>query len=144
MYSKILILRFPKTEVQKPVVCNLAKSYDLSFNILNATILPRKEGLMVLELFGAKKDFKIGVQYLKDQGVDVQNASQELQRNDDSCIDCGACTAVCPTGALYVDRSDFNVVYDQKKCSVCLMCMPVCPVRCFNVSLLGEAFFEYA
>ena len=42
MFSKILILRFPKTEVQKPIVCYLAKDFDLTFNILNAAILPRK------------------------------------------------------------------------------------------------------
>ncbi|MBU4388043.1 MAG: NIL domain-containing protein, partial [Proteobacteria bacterium] len=39
MYSKILILRFPKTVVQKPIVCYLVKDYDLTFNILNATVL---------------------------------------------------------------------------------------------------------
>ena len=38
VYSKILILRFPKTEVQKPLVCNLARDFDLVFNILNAGI----------------------------------------------------------------------------------------------------------
>ena len=48
MYSKILILRFPKTEVEKPIVCYLSKDFDLTFNILNASILPRKEGVMVL------------------------------------------------------------------------------------------------
>ncbi len=55
MYSKILILRFPQTEVQKPIVCQLARVYDLTFNILNAAVLPRKEGIMVLELSGNKK-----------------------------------------------------------------------------------------
>ena len=33
MHSKILVLRFPKTEVQKPIVCNLARNYDLSKTI---------------------------------------------------------------------------------------------------------------
>ena len=64
MYSKILILRFDKTVVQKPVVCYLVKDYDLTFNILNATILPRKEGIMVLELSGSRKNFKAGVTFL--------------------------------------------------------------------------------
>jgi hypothetical protein len=78
VYSKILILRFPKTEVKKPLVCYLARDYDLVFNILNAGILPRKEGYMVLELTGTRKNFKDGVKYLKSQGVSVQNASQEI------------------------------------------------------------------
>ncbi|MBW1746310.1 MAG: NIL domain-containing protein, partial [Deltaproteobacteria bacterium] len=68
MYSKILILRFPKTMVQKPIVCYLVKDYDLTFNILNATVLPRKEGVMVLELSGTRKNFREGVQYLKTEG----------------------------------------------------------------------------
>ena len=58
MYSKILVLRFPQSEVQKPIVCNLARNYDLIFNILNATVLPRKEGVMVLELVRLKKKFQ--------------------------------------------------------------------------------------
>ena len=80
MYSKILVLRFPKTEVEKPIVCYLVKDYDLTFNILNAAVLPRKEGIMVLELSGTRKNFKEGVKYLKSQGVQVQNASQEVKR----------------------------------------------------------------
>jgi len=72
VYSKILILRFPATEVEKPIVCNLVKDYGLVFNILNAAVLPRKEGVMVLELSGTRKNFKDGVQYLKNQGVQVE------------------------------------------------------------------------
>ena len=76
MYSKILVLRFSKQEVQKPVVCYLTRDYDLIFNILNATVLPRKEGIMVLEISGTKKNFREGVKYLKNQGIHVENASQ--------------------------------------------------------------------
>ncbi len=140
MYSKILILRFPKTEVQKPLVCNLARDHGLLFNILNATVLPRKEGVMVLELSGAK-NFKDGVQYLKTQGVDVQNASQEVKRDDDTCTHCGACTAVCPTGALSVQRPQMAVNFDIKKCSVCELCVPACPTRAMKVRPINQTFF---
>lgn len=127
MYSKILILRFPRTEVQKPVVCYLAKDYDLTFNILNARVLPRKEGVLVLELSGTKKNFNEGLKYLKRQGVDVQNASQEITRNEDKCTHCGSCTAVCPTGALHVERPEMSVAFDLQKCSVCELCVTACP-----------------
>jgi hypothetical protein len=52
VFSKFLMLRYPKTEVQKPIVCYLAKDFDLTFNILKASVLPRKKGIMVLELSG--------------------------------------------------------------------------------------------
>lgn len=142
MYSKILVLRFPNTEVQKPTVCNLARQHDLTFNILKATILPRKEGLMVLELSGSKKNFKNGVLFLKEQGVRVENASQEVKRDNDRCMQCGACTAVCPTGALSITRPEMAVDFDQKKCSVCELCVPACPARAMLVRPISESFFE--
>lgn len=141
MYSKILILRFPKTEVEKPIVCYLVKDYDLTFNILNAAVLPRKEGIMVLELAGTKKNFKEGVKYLRDQGVHVQNASQEVKRIINKCTHCGACTAVCPTNALYIQRPDMSVDFDQQKCSVCELCVPACPTRAMEARPTNKAFF---
>ncbi len=141
MYSRILILRFPKTEVQKPIVCHLARRFDLTFNILNAGILPRKEGFMVLELSGTRKNFKDGVNYLKDQGVDVQNAAQQIERDTERCTHCGACTAVCPTGALYIKRPEMEVIFDQEKCSICEICVPACPTRAMVVKPTDQAFF---
>lgn len=142
MYSKILILRFPVTEVQKPLVCNLARDFDLTFNILKATIFPRKEGMLVLELWGTRDNFKAGTGYLESQGVDVQNAGQEVTRDNDKCTQCGACTAVCPTGALSVERPAMTVAFDSKRCSACELCVPTCPTRAMNVSPTTEVFFE--
>jgi ferredoxin len=142
VYSKILVLRFPQTEVQRPIVCSLARDYDLIFNILNAQILPRKEGIMVLELSGARKNFKEGVKYLKDQGVHVQNASQDIKRDSNRCTHCGACTAVCPTGALSIQRPEMIVHFDESKCSVCELCISACPVRVMSVRPTNQIFFE--
>ena len=142
MYSRILILRFPKTEVQKPLVCNLTKKFDLVFNMLNATILPRKEGIMVLELSGPKKNFKDGVEYLRENNVDVQKASREIKWNQKICTHCGACTAVCPTGALHIRRPEMEVVFDQQKCSICELCIPACPPRAMEVRQKANSFFE--
>ncbi len=142
MYSKILILRFPRTEVRKPIVCYLVKDYDLIFNILNAAILPRKEGIMVLELSGTRKNFKEGVKFLKSQGVQVQNASQEVKRDTNKCTQCGACTAVCPTGALYIVRPEMAVEFDETKCSVCELCIPACPSRAMAARPTAQTFFE--
>jgi len=142
VYSKILILRFPRTEVRKPIVCYLVKDYDLIFNILNAAILPRKEGIMVLELSGTRKNFKEGIKFLKSQGVQVQNASQEVKRDTNKCTQCGACTAVCPTGALYIVRPEMAVEFDETKCSVCELCIPACPSRAMAAWPTAQTFFE--
>ena len=98
MYSKTLSLRFPKKVVDEPVAVNLVKKFDLSFNILKATIYPRKEGLMVLQLSGHRKNFQRGVRYLKSIGIKVESIGQDIKRNEKKCFQCGACTAVCPQG----------------------------------------------
>lgn len=140
MYSKILSLRFPKTIVNEPIVVNLVKKFDLSFNILKATIYPRKEGFVVLELSGHRKNYQRGVRYLKSIGVKVESIGQDIRRNDDKCFQCGACTAVCPTGALYIKRPEMEVIFDAEKCSACELCVLACPARAmevkFNKSLL--------
>lgn len=142
MYSKILVLRFPKSVVHKPLVCNLVRDYDLTFNILNAEVLPRKEGILVIELYGERKNFKAGVEFLKSNGVQVKNAGQEVRRIDKKCIHCGACTAVCPTGALSVNRDNLSVEFNQEKCSVCELCITACVTRAMKVRPTNSLFFD--
>ena len=141
MYSRILILRFRPTKVQKPLVCDLARKFDLTFNILNATILPRKEGILVLELSGSRKNFKDGVAYLRNEGVQVDNASQDIKRDSRKCVHCGACTAVCPTGALFVERPEMTVIFEHNKCSVCQLCVTACPTRAMETRPNYQTFF---
>jgi ferredoxin len=138
MYSRMLVLRFPKSEVEKPIVCFLASEFDLTFNILKATILPRKEGVMVMELSGTRKSYNQGVKYLKDHGVKVEAADQDIKRNNTTCTHCGACTAVCPTGALSIKRPEMRVDFKKKKCSVCGLCVLACPPRAMEVRTLGN------
>ena len=133
MYSKIISLRFPEKVVNEPVVVNLVRKFDLTFNILKATIYPRKEGLMVLELSGHKKNFQKGVQYLKGLGIKVENIGQDIRRDEGVCFQCGACTAVCPTGALSIQRPSMAVIFDKEKCSACELCVAACPARAMEV-----------
>jgi len=142
LHSKILILHFPNTEVQKPLVCQLAKNFDLTFNILKAEILPRKEGIMVLELFGGRKAFQDGVNFLKEHGIEINKAGKDVKRRKRRCTHCGACTAVCPTGALYIQRPEMEVVFDESKCSVCELCVSACPPHAMEVRPSDQAFFE--
>lgn len=135
MYSRMLVLHFPKSEVGKPIVCHLAVDYNLTFNILKATILPQTEGVMVLELSGDKKDFNRGVRFLKEHGIQVTPVGQDINRNNTKCTHCGACTAVCPTGALSINRPEMSVVFNHKKCSVCGLCVPACPTRAMEITV---------
>ncbi|WP_022668660.1 NIL domain-containing protein [Desulfospira joergensenii] len=140
MYSKIVILNFPSEVAQKALVCQLTKKYDLMFNILRADISNKREGFMVLEISSpAKADFKKGVEFLKTHGVSISHPEHQIFKDEEICTHCGACTAVCPTEALYIQRPEMEVIFDKKKCSVCELCILTCPTRAMGLfSKTGE------
>ena len=128
-----MILRFPAVIAQKAIVCNLTRQFDLIFNILSANISNRKEGNMVLELSGTKPNFKKGVQYLKNQGINITYPEQEIYKDTEKCTHCGACIAVCPTGALSIRRPEMEVVFNNELCSLCELCILTCPTKAMGL-----------
>ena len=134
MYSKIVILTFPKELVKKAVVCQLVRKYDLLFNILSASVSSKKEGHMVLEISSVSKAaFNKGIDFLKAQGVSVSSPEHRIYKDEEICTHCGSCTAVCPTEALYIQRPEMEVIFDQTKCSVCELCVVTCPSRAMGL-----------
>src|SRR5208337_1471532 len=98
MHAEMLVLRFNREVVDQPIIYRLVKDFDLEFNLLKATIYPQKEGVMVMELRGHPQNFRRGLKYLRDSGVQVKREAREVRRNEERCYQCGTCTAVCPTG----------------------------------------------
>ncbi|GAB6174635.1 NIL domain-containing protein [Paradesulfitobacterium aromaticivorans] len=133
MSPKRIVLRFGTDISVKPIVYRLVKDYDLVVNIVKADVNPQKEGTMVLEVIGDQSEQ--GLDYLREIGVSVQDLNQEIIRNDDKCVMCGACTAICPTGALYLERNSMEVKFDGDNCVVCQLCVKVCPMRAMEVRL---------
>lgn len=138
MNTKIYVLKFPKEVIDQPIMSNLVRKYDLDFNILKATILLQQEGVMVLEFLGHKANVKKGIAYLNEMGVTVKSLAGNIRRDDEKCYQCGACTGICPTGALSLHRPDMAVLFDEGKCTACGLCVSVCPARAMAVSLNGS------
>lgn len=128
-YSRIVSLRFPPESSGQPMMYNLAKHFDLTFNILQAVINPRREGHMILELSGTQEHYRQGVTYLQEQGIKVTPVAHEISRNEESCMHCGMCTALCPSRALHLNLETRLVDFDRDKCTACNMCVTVCPVQ---------------
>lgn len=133
MSPKRIVLRFGTDISVKPIVYRLVKDYDLVVNIVKADVNPQKEGTMILEVTGDQSEN--GLNYLRDLGVLVQALNQEIIRNEEKCVMCGACTGVCPTGALYMKRPSMEVGFDGDQCVFCQLCVKVCPMWAMEVRL---------
>ncbi|HIJ79036.1 MAG: 4Fe-4S binding protein [Desulfobulbaceae bacterium] len=138
MNTRIYVLKFPKEVIDQPIICHLVKKFDIEFNILKATILLQQEGVMVIEFIGHAANIKKGITYLKDLGVKVQSMAGNISRDEEKCYQCGACTGVCPTGALSLTRPEMAVPFAEDKCTACGLCVAVCPARAMTVSLNGN------
>jgi len=127
MPRKRLDLTFPPRQSLKPVVYHLVKDYDIVPNILRAQIQPGQEGRMLVEVTGRKDDLARGVAFLEEQGLAVREAASDICLDDDLCVTCGLCTAVCRPGALFLDGQ--ALVFDKDKCVYCEACVQACPRR---------------
>lgn len=131
--SRRVVLHFPRRLVDQPIVCRLAKDYNLDFNILKASVTPEEEGLLVLELSGEQRDYEKGVQYLTEVGVRIQPLSQNVARNEARCTHCGACITICPVGAFVIELPSRRVNFYADKCIACGLCIKPCPPRAMEV-----------
>lgn len=131
--SHRIVLHFPPAVSDQPIIYRLAKDYDLTFNILRASVSPQEEGLMVLELSGEEAAYQRGAGYLEQQGIKLQPLVQDIRKNDERCVDCGACVGVCPTKALMLERPSMRVTFDPDECVVCGECVPCCPVAAMEL-----------
>jgi ferredoxin len=135
MYSKKVVIRYTADIVEQPIIYQLVKKYDLVFNILKARIFPKRDGVIVLELSGSKENFDEGINFLKEKGLKVEPLSKSVIQNNEKCVHCGACTAFCPTGALFTDQETFRILFDAEKCTGCELCVSACPVRAMEINL---------
>ncbi len=131
--SRRVVLHFPRLLVDQPIVYHLVKDYNLEFNILKASVTPKEEGLLVLELSGEQSDYEQGMQYLTGIGVGIQLLSQNVIRNETRCTHCGACITICPTSAFTLELPSRRVNFQAEKCIACGLCIKPCPPRAMEV-----------
>ena len=129
---KISII-YPVNRITAPVVSTLVKKYNLEINILHADIGLTKIGTLVADITGVESDIDAALQYIGDLGVEYKVFTSKLIWNEDKCVHCGACTAVCPTDALTLSPEDWSLQFNREKCVVCGLCTKACPLSVMSL-----------
>ena len=135
-------LAFPPSVSGTPLVCNLTRLFDLDFSISTAQISPRQEGFMTMELSGTPEACARGIAYLRERGIRVSPVAQRIWHDEERCMQCGECTALCPSGALSIDPVSRRLDFNKEKCTVCARCIRICPVGAVQMDALDEDFPE--
>ncbi len=71
MDTQRLWLMYPSRHVTRPVICELAKKFDVVFNIRQASVND-EIGLVSLELQGERGLIKAAIAWLEEQGIKVE------------------------------------------------------------------------
>ncbi len=128
MNTRRLLLYFPKSETEKPIVYHLVKDYDLEINIFRAKVTPEEYGYLVLDVAGSEENIARGIDFVRTLNVQVDETQKGVRWDRGRCTMCTNCIPHCPTKALHVaDRATMEVAFASQLCVECLSCLENCP-----------------
>ena len=134
MVMRRFVLTFPADMVEDTLIYHLNKDYDLVVNILRAKIIPKEGGRIVLGLRGKYGNIKKGLRFIESKGVDIKLLAQDIQFNEDKCISCGMCSAVCGQKALCLNPETWKMEFNRDACILCEQCVGACPLKVIQVT----------
>lgn len=123
-------LKFSPTIVNKTVISDLIKNYDVTFNIHKANITP-KGGKMLIEISGSEAEE--GIKYMEKEGIQLNPIKKVVKKDEDKCMDCGECISLCPVEAIEMGE-DWTVELDNQKCIGCGFCTTSCPTKAIKIA----------
>ncbi|MCL2931998.1 MAG: 4Fe-4S binding protein [Trichodesmium sp. MAG_R03] len=133
--KKRVTLTFPQQSIHMPITYRLAKDFNVAANIIRAQVAPNQVGKLVLELSGDIDELEASLEWMRLNNINVCLVSREILINENSCVDCGLCTGVCPTEALTLQPDTFRLNFVRSRCIVCEQCIPTCPVKAISTNL---------
>ena len=136
MRSVKVLLKFPVDDASKPVAWVFATEYKLQYSILQADIRAGQGGRMIMDLRGEEEDIAAAVEYARSENVEVKMLNRMVLWDDEVCVHCGACTAVCAAKALSLDQETWELKFNNEKCVACEMCTHACPTGAMHVDFI--------
>lgn len=131
---KKVVVTFPAGSAGRSLTYELIKKFDIMVSIIKADIDAGRNGKLVLELDADRERLWQAIDYMKQSGVDVSPLESKITYDSDRCINCGACTSSCLSGALSIQAPDWKIVFQPDKCIVCKLCITACPLKLFHSS----------
>lgn len=117
-------LKFNSEIIKKPIIAETVLETGVMLEIERA----RVEGSMG-EIIANVPDSRCKevVRVLRGKNVDVTRLDIPINRDEDKCVDCGACVSVCPVNAISYEY-DWRVRFDERTCVQCGSCVNCCPM----------------
>lgn len=132
--KKRLVLTFPASRVEEPIVYHLIKDFDVLVNILNADITPGREGKLLIELKAPAENMAKAEEFMINRNIKLSPAMKSIMLREDDCVHCGSCSAVCFADALTMNLATRKLIFSPEKCIACELCLKACPLSLFSLN----------
>ncbi len=123
-----VLLRFNEEKTSQPLTAQVILEQGVALNIIRADVKPAG-GEILVEI--PASHFDAVVQAFQARGV-TTSLEKRLAVDEEKCIHCGACYALCPASVIRFD-ADYTVVFDVDKCVACGLCIDACPTRALTL-----------
>lgn len=107
----------------RPLIAEVILQTGALLNIDRADVKP-KGGEVVLDVPCDLYD-RVEAAF-KERGATITCLTEPVIKNEEECVNCGACISVCPTGVISF-REDWSVQMELDKCVQCGVCVTMCP-----------------
>ena len=131
--SKSVIITYPKSIVNKPIITRLIRRHDVELNILHAQI-SQKFGEMFVIVDGDDNEISNFISDIESEGAIIVHPKKNIHRNEKLCTHCGACVGHCQFDAIYIDDSSKEIIFDRDNCTGCIQCMKACIYKAISVN----------
>lgn len=129
----LIEISYTQGTVQKPLIWEMSKRFEIIFNIYRAYVSDDLSGTLVLEIEGSSKAVHSAVEYLESEGACVKYLEADIVLDRQKCNGCGTCVPVCYTRALKLDDWG-QLQLDVSRCIRCYHCIDACEVHAIERS----------
>jgi ferredoxin len=124
----MLHLKFDSKTVREPVISKTTLKKNTLINIIRGSVGAR-EGELVVEIEDARAEEIID--YIRAEGVEVTKIIEKISKDDEKCVDCGACVSICPVEVFEIEG--YRIKAEQDRCIRCGICIDVCPLKALEL-----------
>lgn len=109
---------------RQPVIARIVKETGVLINVEKANI-DSTAGEVLIDV--PDQDADLIRRRMEEMGISVRSLEKNaIVRNEEECIDCGACISVCPQNVFSFD-ADWRIQVRQGACVLCGKCIRACP-----------------
>jgi NAD-dependent dihydropyrimidine dehydrogenase PreA subunit len=118
-----LLVTFARRKGGEPIIARVVKDTGVLICVDRARI-DSMAGEVLIDV--PDSDTKLVCERMQTYGAQVRVLERAITRNEEECVDCGACISVCPRDVFSFD-ADWHVHVEGERCVLCGKCISACP-----------------